>query len=292
MNALSLALLGLSVHAALDLQEIEVHLNTVPLYRHRVAKFHNIFTPSQQDMAFSRPLRAGYEDRIGHYDIDTREKSELGRGAWGTVFPGKSLKTGDRIAAKKVTVETEFINAEVYKEADMLMKRLPPHEYVIRVHDFIRVDIVKNSIPHANFWLMMDFCESGNLKTYARNNDLDTTKKLEIMLFCSSGLEHLHDNRIVHRDLKPENILVGRSHKEVKISDFGTARTVDLLHGKSVTLNTLAGTMDYMAPELYSLIVDGVQPTYDKSVDLFSLGLCFLALLEAVKGRSMKTFTG
>ena len=233
-------------------------------------------------------------ETVGDYTVDTRETSELGRGAYGRVYPAYKTGTSDKLAAKVVTVETEFIDHEVFKEADMLMKKLPhePFGHIIRVHDFIRVDIMKNNVPHTNFWMIMDYCESGNLKTFARNTDLDMDKKLEIMLFCMHGLKHLHDNRVVHRDIKPENILVGSSHKEIKLSDFGTARTVDLLHGQSVTLRTLAGTMDYMAPELYSLVVDGDEPTYDKSVDIFSMGMVFLALLSVMKGNLMRPFKG
>jgi serine/threonine protein kinase len=41
-----------------------------------------------------------------------------------------------------------------------------------------------------------------------------------------SGLTYCHIRRIVHRDLKPQNILVSRNGSQLKIADFGLARTV------------------------------------------------------------------
>jgi len=76
-----------------------------------------------------------------------------------------------------------------------------------------------------------------------------------------AALEHLHERRIVHRDLKPENCLLDEKGY-VKLCDMGFARFV---LGKT---HTLAGTPDYMAPE----IID-YPHTHDMTVDWWSLGV-------------------
>ena len=56
---------------------------------------------------------------------------------------------------------------------------------------------------------------------------------------------------IIHRDLKPENILLTK-HKQIKLADFGLS--IDATQERPVTR---AGTLDYMAPEVSSLVKSG-----------------------------------
>ena len=46
---------------------------------------------------------------------------------------------------------------------------------------------------------------------------------------------------------------------------------------------TVTGTKHYMAPELFAWYADHKMPTYDKSVDVFSLGVTSFTLLESKK---------
>ena len=69
----------------------------------------------------------------------------------------------------------------------------------------------------------------------------------------------------MHRDLKPENILMkDRSeNSEIKLVDFG----LSIMLGAGETCNQLLGTLNYVAPEIL------IQLPYDKSVDIWSLGI-------------------
>ena len=73
---------------------------------------------------------------------------------------------------------------------------------------------------------------------------------------------------IVHRDIKPENIFVSETG-DYKLGDFGIARTMD-----KTTSATVAGTYDYMAPEVY------YGKKYGASVDVYSLGMVLYWLLN------------
>ena len=57
------------------------------------------------------------------------------------------------------------------------------------------------------------------------------------------SLEYLHNLGIVYRDLKLENILVDLTG-HIKIVDFGFSK-------KMMTSNTICGTSEYLAPELF-----------------------------------------
>ena len=56
------------------------------------------------------------------------------------------------------------------------------------------------------------------------------------------ALAYLHRRRIIHRDLKPSNVLF--SNRAVKVLDFGLATA-------TAQSTDLAGTLDYVAPELW-----------------------------------------
>lgn len=101
----------------------------------------------------------------------------------------------------------------------------------------------------------------------------DFDQMIDIMLQCTSALVHMHflKEPIVHRDIKPGNVLFTRQGgKDVaKLADFGLAKVMQDVS----KLNTVAGTVLYMAPELL------LEEPYDHTVDIFSLGLLFLSLV-------------
>ncbi|MBL9008144.1 MAG: AAA family ATPase [Myxococcales bacterium] len=81
-----------------------------------------------------------------------------------------------------------------------------------------------------------------------------------------SALSYLHRHGIVHRDLKPTNVLL--SQGRVKVLDFGVAAHAAGVHD-------VAGTLEYMAPEL----LIGAAPSV--ASDLYAVGVL---LWEALTG--------
>ena len=239
----------------------------------------------------------GYVKRIGNYDITADDDHHIGMGATGIVYPGVKRNTNIKVAAKKMTIEKEFLKeGEFEKESDLLLHTIPPHENIIKVYDFIKRDHEADGVAMLDIWLVMDFCELGNLRKYARQNNLSSLEKLDIMLQAARAVRHLHEcepQNIVHRDIKPENILltVGHNGAVVKLCDFGASKVIERKGMRSVTLKSLAGTREYMAPEQLQPRKHG-QFAYDRSVDVFSLGLNNLSLLECSEGKAMEVLTG
>ena len=85
------------------------------------------------------------------------------------------------------------------------------------------------------------------------------------------GLKYLHEREppIIHRDLKSDNVFITGSTGSVKIGDYGLA-TIK----RQTFANTVAGTPEFMPPEMY-------EGEYDEKVDIYAFGMIMLELVTS-----------
>lgn len=103
------------------------------------------------------------------------------------------------------------------------------------------VDRPKNCIC-----LVMEYMSTGSLQDIVVRGGCQNEKILaRLASGVLRGLAHIHRKHMIHRDIKPHNLLTNRQG-EVKISDFGLART---LNDNLSSTKTFVGTLLYMAPE-------------------------------------------
>ncbi len=132
-------------------------------------------------------------------------------------------------------------------------------------------EVAEQPLPY----LVMEFIPGETLQQKLdRVGPLDVPEVLRIGRQIAEGLAAAHATNLIHRDIKPGTVLLEGGQHQVKITDFGLARTAD---DASISQSgIIAGTPMYMAPE------QALGETLDQRADLFSLGS---VLYQMVAGR-------
>ncbi len=142
--------------------------------------------------------------------------------------------------------------------------------------------IVSVFLDNDDAYIQMPFYARGTLEAVCRDttsSGLDEHQLQALMRETLRGVEHVHNHGVVHCDIKPANIFLAADGPDgglqPKIGDFdvskdNTERTLWAV--TTATRSTVAGTVDYMAPELFK----GQQAT--PASDVFSFGLVIFDL--------------
>jgi len=190
---------------------------------------------------------------------------ELGRGTFSVVKQGSNKKTGEKFAVK--FIDKKFVDQDdlvlLSREIDIMKK--VSHENVLSLKEIYETD--------TQLALVMELVTGGELffKIVERGSYSERDAS-NIVRQIASGLKYLHSLGIAHRDIKPENLLCSGEGNSmtIKIADFGLSK----VFANGQQLETSCGTPDYAAPE----VLTGEQ-AYDKSVDLWSVGVVTYVLL-------------
>jgi serine/threonine protein kinase len=122
----------------------------------------------------------------------------------------------------------------------------------------------------------MEYCQGGDLFTYLENRGfkLAENKAAAIIHKLAVAVYYLHSYGVTHRDIKPENILMtdNTDEADIKLLDFGLSKII----GPQDKCTEPYGTVTYVAPEILS------SEPYDKSVDLWSIGVVAYFMLTGV----------
>jgi eukaryotic-like serine/threonine-protein kinase len=208
----------------------------------------------------SRPPQPG--DLIA----DRYELEELvGSGGMSTVFRARDLQL-DRLVAIKILHERYVEDPEYVerfrREARAVAKLSHPNI----------VTVIDRGDDSGRQYIVFEHVEGENLKELVtRTGRMSPRRALELVIPVADGLAFAHEHGLVHRDVKPQNVLLS-SEGEVKVTDFGIARSLDVEHGVTQT-GTVLGTSEYLAPEQAS--GEPVSPATDE----YSLGVVLWELL-------------
>jgi cyclin-dependent kinase len=196
----------------------------------------------------------------------------LGQGAYGKVYKGQDIRTGQYIALKRAitTNEEEGIPPTTLREISIL-KSISECEYIVKLLDVISAKTkTGKSILYIVFQFLDCDLKAFMIKTKGKGNGLEKNLVKKFFFQLLIGLKHCHNNGIMHRDLKPQNILVENGEK-IKIADFGLSRNFSIPLGK-YTHEVV--TLWYRAPE----ILLGAK-SYSIPIDTWSAGCIFAEML-------------
>lgn len=175
-------------------------------------------TESRGDAAAppSRPVLVGDRYELGE---------ELGRGAFGLVYKGTDIKTGEVVAIKEISLSGMSPDRlkDIMLEIDLL-KNLN-HENIVQYIGFYKT--------RSHLSIILEYMEQGALSLLIKKDRWGVLPEPVIAGFVQqvlTGLKYLHEQGVVHRDIKGANILLGAevcpvlpSHSTVQSSQHPSA---------------------------------------------------------------------
>jgi TolB-like protein/Flp pilus assembly protein TadD len=144
------------------------------------------------------------------------------------------------------------------------------HKNIVRIYDFVH--------DERSGCISMEYVDGDTLSKLRCDKErkvFEASEMTDWMSQICDALDYAHNYaRIIHRDLKPANLMVNQ-RGELKVSDFGIARSL----GDSLSVITMAGgrsgTLAYMSPQQ----LEGERGTHLD--DIYSLGASVYELLTS-----------
>lgn len=205
-------------------------------------------------------------DRFGAWQI----VGKLGQGGMGAVYHALSPEGQD--VALKILLDEFIDRVDDPAEAVARFRREARHALAVRHPNLVRTyDFGEHD---KTLFIVCELLTGGSLDQRLRDQgQLNVHAALKILIGLVSALGAIDDAGLVHRDVKPANILFS-GDGEVKLSDFGLARSTSDSSTILTRTGQLIGTPHYMAPEQ----VEG-RRDLDVRVDLYAAGAVFFHCL-------------
>ena len=210
----------------------------------------------------------------------------LGKGGFGEVWKAKNVHKNIDVAIKEVQINEQ---TKIFIEREKELMEKCDHRNIITFFDAIASGSIMNFI--------LEYCCHGDLDSFFKGQEhrVSFEQCLRYMENIASGVEHLHDCKICHRDLKPCNILVQSASDGVtptclKVADLGLGRSLTA-SSSPAPMTANIGTPGWQAPEIPKC-TSSSSKRYSLPVDIFSLGLLFLAMLRHLTGKHLLPLQG
>jgi serine/threonine protein kinase len=138
------------------------------------------------------------------------------------------------------------------------------------------VDLLDNDLAAQRPYLVLEFCSYGSARQNLGYLNSNQKMTLALLTHLATSLEVVQQRGCIYRDLKPENLLLTKDGAGNMIMKLGDAGLICLPgeFGQFVATRTPAGTLPYMAPELFK---QGA--IYTREAEIFALGVTAHELL-------------
>lgn len=231
---------------------------------------------------FADELEESFEGRViaDKYLVE----HAIGAGGMGTVWRGKHLLLGTRVAIKFIRRSfAERPDARRRFEIEARAAASVGSIHAAAVYDY---GVTSDGLPY----IVMEHLEGEALSdALVRRGPFPAREAAKVIEQAARALTKAHAAGVVHRDLKPDNIFLARSDERpdpelpylVKLVDFGIAKLLDGAaaggqYGGPTQDGSVIGTPNFMSPEQLTL---GGTP--GPAADLWALGACAFTALTA-----------
>lgn len=198
----------------------------------------------------------------GRYELE----GAIGRGGMATVFRARDVLLDRVVAIKTLHAELGWdltLRARFWREAAAAASL--GHPSVVAIYD-IREDV-------DGPYIVMEYVNGKTLLSLVQENGpLAAKHAAEITDGVVQALAFSHHKGIIHRDIKPANVML-TAWEQVKVMDFGLARTMRDAQGTMTQTAQVMGTVQYGSPEQ---LTGG---RVDERSDLYSTGCLMYELL-------------
>jgi serine/threonine protein kinase/Flp pilus assembly protein TadD len=195
----------------------------------------------------------------------------LGQGGMGIVWLARDQELEREVALKflpDLMIQDRAVIDQLKRETKRCLELTHPH--IVRIYDFVHNE--------RSGCISMEYVDGETLAGLRCQKEQKVFEPLELSAWIGQlcdALDYAHNRaRIIHRDLKPANLMVNQ-RGELKVSDFGIARSL----GDSMSVITMAGgrsgTLSYMSPQQLA----GERGTHLD--DIYSLGATLYDLLTS-----------
>lgn len=179
----------------------------------------------------------------------------LGRGGMADVYKARDTRLSRAVAIKLLRADVardSQLQARFRREAQAVAGL--NHPFIVAVYDtgeHVTHDDVRDSV-HLPY-IVMEYVHGKTLRDLIRSKDISIEQAVNYTLGVLAALDYSHRAGIVHRDIKPANVMVTEDAHgvlgQVKVMDFGIARTIADSAATMTQTQTVMGTAQYLSPE-------------------------------------------
>ncbi|KAF0506301.1 kinase-like protein [Gigaspora margarita] len=149
------------------------------------------------------------------------------------------------------------------------------HKYIIEFFGISSLELKDSLSVREEFFLVLEYAEKGDLRTYLIQNRLNWEHKINIARHITCGLRFLHKNEILHRDLHTGNVVIKNDSSQfgnirAVITDFGLSRVVSR---HSISNQRVKGRIKFIDPIIFIELDKRFGEIYDYHSDIYSLGV-------------------
>src|SRR4029077_4558920 len=220
------------------------------------------------DCLFETALAAGGGQGVfGRYKL----VKVLGRGGMGIVWLARDEELERDVALKflpDLMIQDRALLDQLKRETKRCLELT--HSHIVRIYDFIH--------DERSGCISMEYVNGETLSSLRAEKEQKVFEPDEIADWVGQlcgALDYAHNHaKVIHRDLKPANLMVNK-RGDLKITDFGIARSLADSASRLTAEQGRSGTLVYMSPQQ----LKGERCTHFD--DIYSLGATIYELLTS-----------